>query len=423
MEGDNQPLFQGESEQRKSLFFRGLLIGLCIACVLGLVLGLSLGLSSSSSLPSDPQQRALALMTLYPLIDSHNDLPWTYRSLVQDRVWSLDIGSSTGNATQTDIPRLRQGHVGGQFWSVYVDCAYANKDAVRATQEQVDVVYQMQQRYNQVFQWSTSVSDVNEAFRQKKIASLMGIEGGHQIDSSLASMRSFFRSGVRYMTLTHNCNTPWSESCCAPPNDPYANVRGLTAFGQDVVREMNRLGMMVDLSHTSVLTMKMAIAISTAPVLFSHSCAYALCPTARNVPDDVLQLLPRNGGVVMVTLVPQFVNCTHPEDATVQQVVQHMRHIWTVTGNTAKHIGIGADFDGISETIKGLQDVSTYPVLIAEMIRQGFTDDEVIAIMGGNILRVMQQVEQVALNLQANGAIPGQQVMTSVANNTCRTSY
>ncbi len=205
------------------------------------------------------------------LIDTHNDLPWAFRDLVKDRVFSgtinLEIGS---NRTMTDIPRLKKGLVGGQIWSVFVDCKYANKDAVRATQEQIDTVVQMTERYPSFFRMARSTSDIRELYRQGYFPSLSGMEGGHQIDSSLASLRSFYRAGVRYLTLTHNCDTPWSTSCCATNNS--MPTTGLSSFGIDVVREMNRLGMMVDLSHTSVQTMRDAIDASSAPVIFSHAC-------------------------------------------------------------------------------------------------------------------------------------------------------
>ena len=353
-------------------------------------------------------------------------------------MWSLDISVSTGNKTQTDIPRIKEGHLGGQFWSVYVSCEYAKKDAVRATQEQIDVVYQLTQRfllrpcssssssslcqdvfnrYPDFFRISTTAQETESLFNDRKFPSLMGIEGGHQIDSSLASLRSFWRQGVRYMTLTHNCNTPWSQSCC--DNSP-RSFNGLTDFGKDVVMEMNRLGMIVDLSHTAPKTMHDALDITIAPVMFSHSNTYALCSNPRNVPDDVLKRLPKNGGVVMVTFVPSFVNCTDGgKGATIDGVIDHMDHIKNLIG--VEYIGIGGDFDGISQTIPGLSDVSMYPNLIERMLIRGYTENEVVSVMGGNILRVLRVVQQVSIDMSA--FIPGQSVLSDLVNDTCRTVY
>ncbi len=290
-------------------------VSLLIAVVVGVVVGLAVGLSGAT-LPSDPRARAVALMERYPLIDTHNDLPWVFRMGVRDAVFSGGIDlSQRQNRTMTDIPRLKEGRVAGQIWSVYVGCEYNNRDAVRATQEQVDVVYQMAERYPFFFRLARTAGEARQLWRDGFFPSLMGMEGGHQIDSSLASLRSFARAGVRYMTLTHNCNTPWSISCC--PNNPAPpGVTGLSDFGLQVVGEMNRLGMLVDLSHTAVDTMLDALGATVAPVIFSHANAYALCPTARNVPDEILLRLKQNGGVICITFVPGFVNCTAPASET-----------------------------------------------------------------------------------------------------------
>jgi membrane dipeptidase len=358
-------------------------------------------------------------MTRYPMIDGHNDLPWQYRTFAKDNVSAINIAVVQKPLLQTDIPRLKQGRVGGQFWSVYVGCAYANKDAVRATQEQIDVVYQMVEQYPDFFRLALTADDVQRAFDDHMFPSLMGIEGGHQIDSSLGSLRSFYREGVRYMTLTHNCNTPWSQSCCASANSTVSFSGGLLSpgFGADVVMEMQRLGMFVDLSHVSFATMHTVLDLVTAPVIFSHSSAYALCPTARNVPDDVLRRLPKNGGVVMVNFYPQFISCS--KNATIAQVVDHIVHIRDTA--SIANIGFGADFDGIETTTTGLEDVSRYPYLVAALYERGFSDADVIAIMGGNILRAMRQMETVALNMR--GQPWGVQVLSNITTDKCRTVY
>lgn len=310
-ERDDTPLVpphDASLAQRSRLRFLLLIVGACI--LLGALLGLTLGLSAQNGPPADPTAHALWLMRRYPLIDGHNDLPLQFRVRVLDDVPALDIAVAQPSLN-TDIPRLKQGAVGGQFWSVYVGCEYASKDAVRATQEQVDAVYQMAAQWP-YFALATTADQVEQLFKAKRLPSLMGIEGGHQIDSSLASLRSFFRAGVRYMTLTHNCNTPWSESCCDARAPPFPSPTGLTDFGVAVVAEMNRLGMLVDLSHVSVRVMHTVLDVSKSPVIFSHSSCYALCPNARNVPDAVLERLVANGGVIMVNFCMVLCVCVYP---------------------------------------------------------------------------------------------------------------
>ncbi len=443
---DGEPLVNGGAvivKRQQSACFRFLVVVLLSAVVVGVTIGVAVGVARNE-LPSDPRERALALMARFPLIDTHNDLPWVYRTLVKNAVFSggLDIGVSTGNTTMTDIPRLKQGRVGGQMWSVFVACSYNDKDAVRATQEQVDVVLQMAQRYPSFFHLASTASQARAAFADGFFPSLMGIEGGHQIDSSLASLRAFRSSGVRYMTLTHNCSTPWSVSCCPDNSPPSGNVTGLSAFGREVVREMNRIGMMVDLSHTAIQTMRDALDVTIAPVIFSHSNARAICETPRNVPDEILLRLKQNGGVVCITFVPGFVNCSAPASQTsIAQgaeridvifhfffflffffsVADHFDYIRNLIGS--EHLGIGADFDGIAETIPGLGDVSKYPDLIAELIRRKYSDSEIEGILGGNVLRILQSAEDVSAQLSQKNTIPGQAVMSSVPGDVCRTNY
>ena len=380
-------------------------------------------------LPEDPVERAKALHAKVPLIDGHNDLPWQYRNKANRDVWAMDINESQPEL-HTDIPRLREGMLGAQFWSVYVPASMQGKEAVRATLEEIDIVYQMIARYPETFQLATTADEVEAAFAAGRIASMMGMEGGHSIDSSLGALRMFHRLGVGYMTLTHSRNVPWADSA----TDTVA-ADGLTQFGEDVVREMNRLGMLVDLSHVSPATMRDALEVSEAPVIFSHSSSLAVCNHVRNAPDDVLETLAENGGVIMVTFVPAYIseetrlhgvkrseerdrlqalpestdesvgsgmaewNEANPAPpTTLAQVADHIDHIRQVAG--IDHVGIGGDYDGISTVPDGLEDVSKYPMLTAELIRRGYTDEEVMKVLGLNVLRVMRSAEEVAARLQ-----------------------
>ena len=354
-------------------------------------------------------ERARALQKTALLIDGHNDYPWALREHDPSRnLDTLDI-SKPQPSIMTDIPRLRAGGVGGQFWSVYVPVELQGQAAVTATLEQIDVVHRMMRRYPETFELALTAADVERIHKSGKIASMIGMEGGHSIDNSLGDLRMFYRLGARYMTLTHTANTPWADSANGP-----VEHHGLTPFGEEVVKEMNWLGMLVDLSHVSPETMAAAIHVSQAPVIFSHSDARALNDHIRNVPDDILQMLPKNGGVIMVTFVPGFAspklnawnNLSKAEQAkqpmpkvTAADVADHIDHIRKVAG--IDHIGIGSDFDGITQQIPELNDVSTYPVLTAELLRRGYGDADVRKILGGNILRVMKQAEQVSKKLQA----------------------
>jgi membrane dipeptidase len=374
-------------------------------------------------------ERARKLHREAPLIDGHNDYPWALREKAERDLAKLDI-SQPQPGIHTDIARLRAGGVGGQFWSVYVPASFAGQQAVTATLEQIDIVHRMVGRYPETFELALTSDDVERIFKKGRIASLIGMEGGHSIDSSLAALRMFHRLGARYMTLTHGSNVPWADSATDTPK-----LGGLSRFGEEVVREMNWLGMLVDLSHTSPDTMEDALRVTQAPVIFSHSSARAVCDVPRNVPDNILKMLPQGGGVVMVTFVPGFLSTEaaawgrtqnaerdrlrkeYPsDDATVQakledwrkanpapkatlaQVADHIDHIRHVAG--VDHIGIGSDFDGIDSTPVGLENVSTYPALTSELLRRGYKDDEVKKILGLNVLRVMRQVEKVSARLQ-----------------------
>ena len=376
-------------------------------------------------------ERARSLHRQVPLIDGHIDYPWALREKSPGRDLAvLDIRQPQ-SGIHTDIPRLRAGGVGGVFWSVYVPATLAGEKAVTATLEQIDVVHRMIQRYPDAFELARTAADVERTFKAGRIASMIGLEGGHSIDSSLAALRMLNRLGAKYMTLTHSRDVPWAEAAAEQPRGT-----GLTRFGEAVVREMNWLGMLVDLSHVSIKTMEDSIRVSDAPVIFSHSSARALGDVPRNVPDHILRTLPKNGGVIMVTFVPGFISPRPPESrrarsaeearlnalpgateatvkegltawskanpepkATLAQVADHVDHIRKIAG--IDHIGLGSDFDGIESTPVGLEDVSTYPTLTAELLRRGYSDSDVGKILGLNVLRVMRAAEKVSARLQS----------------------
>ncbi|HEX2460809.1 MAG TPA: dipeptidase [Vicinamibacterales bacterium] len=347
--------------------------------------------ASQAEQTSDLLARARALHKQMPLIDGHNDYPWALKEANAERdLNKLDIRMPQPKL-HTDIPRLRAGGVGGQFWSVYVPADMQGSSAVRATLEQIDVVHRMVRKYPDTFELARTAADVERIFKTGRIASLIGMEGGHSIDNSLATLRMFEAAGARYMTLTHSTNVRWADSGTDKPK-----LGGLSKFGEEVVREMNRLGMLVDLSHTSPDTMLDAIRVSEAPIIFSHSDARALNDHGRNVPDDVLKLLRTNGGIVMVTFVPGFLTPTGK--ATLGDVANHMDYVRKVAG--ADHVGIGSDFDGIQSVPVGLEDVSKYPALTAELLRRGWPEEDIRKALGLNVLRVMRRAEEVGARLQ-----------------------
>jgi membrane dipeptidase len=344
--------------------------------------------------------------------DGHNDLPWRLRSDAGGDVAGIDV-AGTAVARHTDIPRLRAGRVGAQFWSVWVPPDLPEAEAVMTTLQQVDLVHRMAAAYPRELSLATTADEVTRAMGQGRIASLIGAEGGHSIGSSLGVLRSLHALGVRYMTLTHNDNVPWADSATDIPA-----VGGLSPFGVEVVREMNRLGMIVDLSHVHDLTMRAALSVSTAPVMFSHSSARAVCDVPRNVPDDVLEMTRDNGGVCMVTFVAEFVSPgrravwerapgasagdwkTAPggpdplPPATIGDVVRHIEHVREVAG--IDHVGIGGDYDGSTHMPAGLDDVSGYPRLFDALRERGWSAADLAKLAHGNMLRVMRAVEDAA---------------------------
>jgi membrane dipeptidase len=337
--------------------------------------------------------KAMRVLSRTPLIDGHNDLPWAIReSPAAPRDVHAPAHDLRGHPPfMTDIARLRKGMVGAQFWSVYIPYEAVDSGAARVQLEEIDIAKQLIAAYPDVFEEALSSSDVNRIFGSGKIASLIGMEGGHAIENSLGALRAFYAMGARYMTLTHNGTLDWADAA----NDEHRHG-GLTEFGKEVVREMNRLGMLVDLSHTSPDVMNDALDVSEAPVLWSHADAKALRDHPRNVPDQVLRRLPANGGVVMITFVPDFL--TDRGTATIEDVADHIEHVAEIAG--IDHVGIGSDFDGITSTPVGLEDVSTYPKVFAELSRRGWSEEDLAKLAGENVLRVMRQAEEVARRLQ-----------------------
>jgi len=374
---------------------------------------------------SEPTITAPDLLRRFPLIDGHNDLPWALRG----RGAPVNLAEPV-SGTHTDLPRLEAGGVGAQFWSVYVPASLAGDTAVTTVLEQIDLARRMIAAYPRALELALTATDVERVFASGQVASLLGAEGGHAIAGSLGVLRMLYALGVRYMTLTHNANVGWADAA----TDQKA-AGGLTDFGRDVVREMQRMGMLVDLSHVAVSTMHHALDLAQAPVIFSHSSARAVCDNPRNVPDDVLARLPGNGGVCMVTFVPGFVSqecsdwlaglkaeaarrgldprsfdqlrsiepgweAAHPRpQATLSQVADHIDHVRRVAG--VEHVGLGGDFDGTTDVTVGLEDVSTYPALFAELLARGWTEPDCAALAGGNVLRVLRAAEAAAAKQQA----------------------
>ena len=346
---------------------------------------------SASGAQETAEERVRRILDEVPLIDGHNDLPGKIREVKSSEgdVWLYDLRGETDG--DTDLPRLRRGMVGAQFWSVHVDVDHP-RPAMQQL-EQIDIAHRIIEAYPDELEFAGSVSDIERVFGTGKIASLLGIEGGHVIENSLGALRAFYRAGVRYMGLTHFSNTDWADS-----GTDSVVVDGLSPFGEEVVREMNRMGMLVDLAHVSPATMSDALNVTEAPIIFSHAAARALADHPRNVPDSILLRLRDNGGVLMQLFYPPYLDVSEEPRATIQDVADHIEHIRDVAG--IDHVGIGSDFDGIPTYVSGLEDVSTYPTLFVELVRRGWSDDDLRKLAGRNLLRVMLEAESVASRLQ-----------------------
>ena len=395
-----------------------------------LLLALLVTSASAAAAQSDPAlDRARKLLRSVPLIDGHNDLAWEIR---ESKTAPMDVAAydlRTRTPGHTDLERLKAGQVGAQFWSIYVPGEVKDSGYARIQLEQFDIARRFIARYPERLALALTAADIEREFKRGRVASLLGMEGGHVIENSLGTLRSYYDLGARYMTLTHNVTLDWADAALDSTRHD-----GLTDFGREVVREMNRLGMLVDLSHVSPATMSDALDVTQAPVIFSHSSARALTEHPRNVPDSILQRLPKNGGVVMVTFVPAFVSnevaqyekreteenkrisaevadtaevsrrmeqwsAANPRpQATLAQVADHIEHVRKVAG--VDHVGLGSDFDGITNVPVGLEDVSTFPQLFAELIRRGWSDDDLRKLAGRNVLRVLQEAERTSERLR-----------------------
>lgn len=340
-------------------------------------------------------EKAKAIHNAGMLFDGHNDLPWQIWQKGESSFEKMDIARPQPKL-HTDIPRLKNSGLKAQFWSVYVPAETdVTGDALLKTLGQIDLVHQMVKKYPETFELANTADDVERIAKTGKIASMLGVEGGHCIENSLQNLKRFYDLGVRYMTLTHSKTLGWADSATDKPGSG-----GLSPFGKEVVREMNRLGMLVDLSHVSPETMKDALEITKAPVIFSHSSARAICDHPRNVPDDVLRLLPQNGGVVMINfysgfIVPMDEQKRDPKSrGNLSLVVDHIEHVIKLAG--IDHVGIGSDYDGINRTPVGLEDVSRYPAITQELVDRGYDQKAIHKILGGNVLRALRQAEQVA---------------------------
>lgn len=395
-------------------------------------LGLAILLFAEPAVSATPEDIARAALSRSPVVDGHNDVPEQVRARFGNDFSKFDFQDMSATAAQksgkmhTDLSRLRKGKVGGQFWSVWVSTDQSETSAVREVTEQIDVVERLVAAYPKDLMLAKSADDIEAAFRQRRIASLVGMEGGHSIGSSLGVLRQMYRAGARYMTITHSKNTPWADSATDTPRNG-----GLAPFGVAVIKEMNRLGMLVDISHVSEETMMDVLDVAAAPVIFSHSGARAIDGHPRNVPDTVLARLKANGGIVMQVLLPDYVSeevrqweaakaaeearsnalfkgnpagaagavadwvAAHPRPrATIAQVADHIDHIREVAG--IDHIGLGGDYDGMDSVVEGLEDVSTYPALFVELARRGYTQRDLEKIASRNLIRVLRTAEAVA---------------------------
>jgi len=361
-------------------------------------------------------ERVLRVLGEYPVIDGHNDFPMAIRDLFHNDIDSVNFDHdltaeepwSSYSYNHCDLPRMKKGHMGGQFWSAYISCRAQFSDAVQLFMEQVDIIKQLVAKYPDDLMWAVSTDDIQSAMSQGKIASMIGVESGHAIGSSLAILRTLYELGVRYMTLTHGCNTPWADAAQVEAGDFPPRSSGISEFGEKVVLEMNRLGMLVDLSHVSSDVMRQVLDVTLAPVIFSHSGARSVCSHERNVPDDVLEKVKTTDGVVMVNFFTCFIidNCMD-RNATVADVVKHINHIRRVAG--VDHVGLGGDYNGVPWTPIGLEDVSKYPNIFAALIEDeefDWTDEDLAKLANQNLLRVFRKVEEVRDVMAYDGVKP-----------------
>lgn len=391
----------------------------------------TLALPAAAAAQSDPHMaKARRVLRAVPLVDGHNDLPWAIRNFTQAPrdVDAYDLRKTTTG--HTDIARLRKGMVGAQFWSIYIPGDIKDSGYARVQLEQFDIARRVIAKYPEAFEWALTAAAIRRAHQRGRVGSLLGLEGGHAIENSLGALRTYYDLGARYMTLTHNVTLDWADAAM-----DQAKHNGLTRFGEEVVREMNRLGMLVDLSHVSPGSMSDVLNVAEAPVIFSHSSARELTDVPRNVPDSILRRLPQNGGVVMVTFVPSFISpkivahetqrrnkiaelrpryaadsaglarelaewdrANPAPKATLADVADHIEHVRKVAG--PDHVGIGSDYDGIDDTPEGLPDVAAFPVLLAELSRRGWSERDLRRLAGENLLRALASAEQVARRLQ-----------------------
>ena len=396
-----------------------------------LLISISTAMAVPALAQSDPNMElARKVLRSTPLIDGHNDLPWAIRISATARGDADAYDLRTRTPGHTDLARLKAGMLGGQFWSVYIPGEIKDSGYARVQLEQIDIGRRIIAKYPEAFQWALTADGMRSAFAAGRIGSVLGMEGGHAIENSLGALRAYYDMGVRYMTLTHNVTLDWADAALDAPTHG-----GLTRFGEEVVREMNRLGMLVDLSHVSPATMSDALNVAEAPVMFSHSASRELVDHPRNIPDSILRRLPANGGVVMVPFVTSFTSRASKEygdrrgafitearrrlgtdSAAVRReiegwdrsnprpvvhisdVADHIDHVRKVAG--VDHVGIGSDFDGIEETIQGLEDVSTFPSLFAELARRGWSESDLRKLAGENILRVMSRAQEVSMRLR-----------------------
>lgn len=427
-------------EQRTSVNKR-IIIGVVIVAVLAVVIGLAVGIPLSKRDTGDPNlDLAHKVLSETPLIDGHNDLPWQMRQFTKNQVHTVNLRENTNQQwlhikkedmaepnypriyPQTDIPRLKKGMVGAQWWAIFVDCGGQGKDAIRQALDTTAATHTWIKQYDDAFQLVTTSQGIRDAFKANRIASLIGLEGGHMLGSTMGVLRTFYLLGCRYMTITHSCDTPWADSWKADgPSDVNANgITGLDDWGKKVIKEMNRLGMIVDLSHVSNQTMVDAITISEAPVIFSHSSAYGVCNHNRNVRDNVLHMVKDNKGLVMVNFYNGYINCDPNKNATLSQVADHFDYIKNLIG--VDYVGVGADYDGVDAMPEGLEDVSTYPALFAELAKRGYTEAELKKIAGENFLRVFDEVERVRDTLVGNQPIEDLYPLQDL-NLTCNTNF